>query len=282
MPVVFPVSTRIVSIMTRYLGAPNIYIDHNTTWAQPVIDDWSRPPALTFDPDNEWWRRSEELLSAAVEMIETQGYSAFVGLPDLNGPTEVLSGLRNPEKLAMDFYDQPEVIKPAIRKVQDAWFEAYRRSSAITSRSGGYISWLRVWSERPMCDLQSDVSCLISKEMFDQYFLPFIAEQARTIERTIYHLDGPDAVRHLDSLLTIEELDGIQWVPGAGAARMSEWIYLLKRIQDRGKLLHISCDPDEVPLLCRKLDPSRLVLQIHSESEEHADSLVRDAEQASS
>ena len=31
----------------------------------------------------------------------------------------------------------------------------------------------------------------------------------------IFPLDGPGAVRHVDALLEGEELDAIQWVPGA-------------------------------------------------------------------
>lgn len=280
-PVVYPVSTGLVSITNKYLGAPNVYIDQNTTWSSPIIDDWNDAPALEFDPRNEWWRRTERLLTSAVEMIHDREYEAFVGQPDLNGPTEVLSGLRDPQRLAMDFYDRPEVIKPALRKVQDAWFDAYRRSTAVTSRCGAYICWMGTWSEVPMSDLQSDVSCLISKEMFDEYFLPFIAEQANAIDHTIYHLDGPGAVRHLDSLLAIEELDGIQWVQGAGAGRMTEWIDLLKRIQDGGKLIHAMCEPDEVATLSRELDPTRLLLVVRAESRDQADEVVREAERAS-
>lgn len=281
MPVVYPVSTRIVSITNKYLGAPNVYVDRHTTWSSPIIESWDARPALEFDPDNEWWRRSERLMRETVDLIQARGWDAFVGIPDLNGPTEVLSGLRGPQEFAMDFYDAPEVIAPAIRKVQDAWYEAYRRATGITSECGGYFTWLAVWSEVPMTDLQSDVSCLISKPMFDEYFLPFIAEQARRIDRTIYHLDGPDAVRHLDSLLAIPELDAIQWVQGAGAGRMTEWIDLLRRIQDGGKPIWAACEPDEVPVLCRELDPARLLLNVRASSPEEADATILAAERAS-
>ena len=281
MPVIYPVATTLVSITNKYLGAPNVYINKDTTWSSPIIANWDEMPPLEFDEHNRWWQRTERLLSAGVEMIRERGYEAFVGLPDLNGPTEVLSGLRDPQRLAMDFYDNPDRIAPALRAVQDAWFEAYRRSSAIAHRLGGYFCWMDVWSDRPMTDLQSDVSCLISGEMFDHYFLPFIAEQARTIDRTIYHLDGPGAIRHLDSLLAIDELDAIQWVQGAGAGRMSEWIDLLKRIQDGGKLVHAACDPDEVPTLCRSLDPSRLLLVTATADHKSAEALVHEAELAS-
>ncbi|MFW6291008.1 MAG: hypothetical protein ACOC7V_01690 [Spirochaetota bacterium] len=281
MPVVYPVATTLVSITNKYLGAPNVYINKDTTWSSPIIDDWDDAPPLEFDEENLWWRRTEALLSAGVEMIRERGYEAFVGAPDLNGPTEVLAGLRDPQRLALDFYDNPDRVTPALRNVQDAWFEAYRRTTEIVHRLGGYFCWMGVWSERPMTDLQSDVSCLISSEMFDQHFLPFIAEQAREIDRTIYHLDGPGAIRHLDSLLAIDELDAIQWVQGAGAGRMSEWIDLLKRIQDGGKLIHAACDPDEVPILCRALDPAGLLLVVNAGSEAEAEEIVRRAETAS-
>ena len=59
-------------------------------------------------------------------------------------------------------------------------------------------------------------------------------------------LDGPDAIRHLDSLLSLPKLSGIQWIPGAGSPSVSEWIPLLKRIQKAGKLQHLICQKGEV------------------------------------
>ena len=280
-PVIFPVSTGLVSITNKYLGAPNVYIDRSTTWSSPMIESWGDAPPLDFDHENEWWRRTEHLLHEGVRMIEEQDYQAFVGLPDLNGPTEVLAGLRGAQRFAMDFYDRPEALPPALRRVQDAWFEAYTRSTAIAHRCGGYICWMRTWSELPMIDLQSDVSCLISPGMFNEFFLPLLREQAAAIERTVYHLDGPDAVRHLDALLDIQELDAVQWVPGAGGGRMSEWVDLLKRIQDGGKLVHAACDPDEVLHLTRALDPDRLLLVVQASTQSQAEQIIREAERAS-
>ncbi|MFW5688895.1 MAG: hypothetical protein ACOC1U_04910 [Spirochaetota bacterium] len=280
MPVVYPVSTGLVSITNKYLGAPNVYIDRTTTWSSPIIDEWGESPDLTFDPRSLWWQRTETLLRAGVTFLTERDYEAYVGIPDLNGPTEVLAGLRNPQKLAVDFYDNPDRIVPALRAVQDAWFEAYRRSTAIAHECGGYFCWMGTWSSAPMTDLQSDVSCLISPAMFDEFFLPFIREQAAAIDRTIYHLDGPDAVRHLDSLLAIDELDAIQWVQGAGAGRMSEWIDLLVRIQEGGKLVHATCDPDEVELLTRRLDPTRLLLVVRAGDEDEAIDVLAAADRA--
>ena len=37
--------------------------------------------------------------------------------------------------------------------------------------------------------------------------VPALDQQTRWVERTVYHLDGPGAIRHLDALLSLPELD---------------------------------------------------------------------------
>jgi len=119
-----------------------------------------------------------------------------------------------------------------------------------------------IWSEHPATDLQSDFSYLISTKMFDEFFLPFIAEQTELVERTIYHLDGPGAVRHLDSLLALPHLDAIQWVPGAGAQPAMEWLPLLKRIQAADKSVFVYCEKTHVKKLVQELNPVGLMLVV--------------------
>ena len=84
--------------------------------------------------------------------------------------------------------------------------------------------------------------------MFEEFFIPSIRFQCETAEHSIYHLDGPGAIQHLDSLLDISSLNGIQWVPlpGVGAKPMLEWLPLLKKIQESGKCLHIGCPCKDV------------------------------------
>ena len=116
---------------------------------------------------------------------------------------------------------------------------------------------------------------MISPEMFNKYFLPRVEEQTRWVERTIYHLDGPGAVKHLDSLLELPDLNGIQWVPGAGAPPMREWVPLLKRVQESGKLLYIGCAKEEVEFLVRTLRPEGLLLETYCDSIQEADELLK-------
>lgn len=261
-PVVYPVPGRIVSITSKFLGAPNIYVDENTTWSEPIIDSWADAPPLTIDPDNEWWRLTLRNMEICADEIRRLGIDAYLGMPDLNGPTEVLAGLRSPEKLCMDLIMEPKAVKSAARKVQDAWFQAWRETSAVAHQFGGYFNFMRLWSSEEATDLQSDFSSLISPDMFAEFVLPLIKEQVDAFPRTCFHLDGPDMVRHLDFLVEIDGLNAIQWVQGAGAGPVTGWMDVMHRIQDGGKALYVYCTPEDVPTLLGELDHKGLMMVV--------------------
>jgi hypothetical protein len=113
--------------------------------------------------------------------------------------------------------------------------------------------------------------------MFGEFFLPSLRQQTEWVERTIYHLDGPDAVRHLDALLSLPKITAIQWIQGAGAPPVSKWIRLLRRIQAGGKLLQLYCSPGEVETLLAELEPEGLLLITHCNAEEEAKEVLAKA-----
>ncbi len=276
-PVIFPVSISLVAILSAYVGCPyRVHAASGTAWAEPIVEDWGCRPTFAFDAENAWWQRSRRLLEAAARRAPGRYY---VGLPDLNGPGEILARLRESQRLAVDLLEQPEAVKAALAEVNTAWLRYFEAALGVIHQwVGGYFSWLHLWSDRPAVDLQCDFSCLISPRMFEEIFLPALDQQTRWVARTVYHLDGPGALGHLDLLLSLPELDGIQWVPGAGAPPMSRWIRLLRRIQSRGKLLVLSCEPWEVEILLAELEPEGLLLSTRCDSETEARELIRKVE----
>ncbi|MHA1883965.1 MAG: hypothetical protein ACW96S_02840, partial [Promethearchaeota archaeon] len=77
------------------------------------------------------------------------------------------------------------------------------------------------------------------------------------------HLDGPNALLHLDDLLAIPELTGIQWVPGDGREPMGheKWYPIYKKIQAAGKNIVNTVTPSRLSTLYRKFDPKGLLLR---------------------
>ena len=273
-PVMFPVSIGMVAILANYLGSPMRFVDTHTTWSDPIITDWSTRPEFRFHRDNQWWQTTERLLKAGVE----QAAGCYVGIPDLNGPTQILSELRGMERYALDFIDNPGEILPCLTEINNAWFEVWQACTEITNQTGGHFFWMGIWSDKPAVDLQSDVSCLISNTLFRKYFIPSLEEQTRMAERTIYHLDGPGAVQHVNSLLDLPHLDGIQWVPGAGSKPAAAWIWLLKKIQDSGKLVYVSCGKQDIRELMEQLKPEGLMISTTCDTPDEARELLKKVE----
>ncbi|MGQ9553760.1 MAG: hypothetical protein ACUVWR_06590 [Anaerolineae bacterium] len=274
-PILHPVYGGMVAITAAFLGAPLRLVDTHTTWSQPIIDDWTCCPKFAFDPKNEWWLVARRLLEAGAERAPG---NYCLSIPDLNGPGEILARLRGSAELAVDLIENPDEVLGIMPEVNYAWYRYWQACYGVVHQHvGGYVPWMGVWSELPASDLQTDFSCMISSAMFDCFFLPFIEEQTHLVERTVYHLDGPGAIRHLDSLLDLPRLSAIQWVPGAGAPPMSRWLPLLRRVQARGKSLHLSCEPWEVVILLENLEPEGLCLSTHCDSVQEADDLLLQA-----
>jgi hypothetical protein len=116
-------------------------------------------------------------------------------------------------------------------------------------------SWLPLVHDGTYYIPSNDFSCMISKKMFDEHFLPGIRQECKFYERSIYHLDGPDAIRHLDSLLDIPELDAIQWVFGTGNEGFARWRGLYQKIQAAKKGIWLSCTPSELTDVFESLKP---------------------------
>jgi len=272
-PVMFPVSISLVAILAAYLGCPyHIHSESMTAWADPIIKDWRSLPDLTFSRTNTWWQITERLFEVVGRRAEGR---YFVGVPDLNGPGEIVARLRGTQELCLDCVEHPDEVRAVREQVDAAWLQIWQAATGLARRwQDAYLFWLGVWSSKPATDLQCDFSAMISPKMFRDLFLPGIEQQTRWVERTIYHLDGPDAIRHLDALLELPRLCAIQWVPGAGAPPALHWLPLLKRIQAGGKGLWVQALPSEVETLLRELQPEGLLLRVNCSTPGEADALM--------
>ncbi len=275
-PLLLPVAGNMVAIQAAYHGCPyRLMPVANSAWADPIIEDWSGRELIGHDPENWWWKASQRLLARGAEAAVGR---AAVGIPDLQGDGEIVARLRGTSELAMDCIEHPDEVRRAVHEVNVAWLQYYRECNEIIHRCvPGYVDNLGVYSDRPMVTLECDFSCMISAAMFDDLFLPGIARQSEWVERTIYHLDGPGAVQHLDSLLGLGSLDGIQWQPGVAGRPMTRWIPLLKRVQEGGKVLVIGCEDWEVEVLLKELSPKGLLISTSCPTPAEADALVERA-----
>ena len=240
-------------IFSAWCGCGYAY-GEDTTWSKPVIDDWEEDAGKArLDMQHPLFKKTVAFTKLLLEY--GQGHY-IVGLSDLHPGGDHLAALRDPQQLAMDMIDNPDHVKRMLDRSMPEYYAAYGVFYHMLREAGMPISsWTPLIHDGTFYIPSNDFSCMISKAAFDDMFLEGIRQECRFYERSIYHLDGPDALRHLDSLLGIEELDAVQWVCGAGREGYRRWIPVYQKIQAAGKGIQMMCHADELPLIFDTLQP---------------------------
>ncbi|MBI4557554.1 MAG: hypothetical protein HY706_08225 [Candidatus Hydrogenedentes bacterium] len=232
-----------------------------TGWTHAFVnDDWSNAPDWVLRDDNHWW---QILLNLTRLVAEHARGRYLVCTPDLGGSADVLLNLRGSATLCTDVIEQPEQITRAVEAIYPSWHKAFTELYRSALGPGaGLIHWLGLWSNRPYLVPACDFNFMIGPDEFNRLFLPDIARQATTVERSVFHLDGPGAAKHIDALLEVADMQAIQFTPGTGTPSALAWLDMFRKIQAHGKSLLIFCPADEVLPLCEELHPEGLALQL--------------------
>ncbi len=214
-------------------GSRSIEYREDTVWYGPLIEDWCNVPGVTMKASTDWFKGYEEHYRRVVADMQGYAYVPIFG-PASTGDT--MSGLRGPERLCFDLVDNPELVKHLENEMMGRdWFEVYDRLWGIVGeRMDGMGYWWLAWAPGRTASFQNDFSCMISADMYREFFLDNLVRQIRHVDYAMYHLDGPRAVQHLEALLDIKELQAIQFIPGSGHDYL-EFLPLLKRISAAGK-----------------------------------------------
>ena len=115
---------------------------------------------------------------------------------------------------------------------------------------------------------------MISPEMFRRFCIPHIDDMASVLEYPMYHLDGINAIPHLDHLLDLDALRVIQWVPGAGHERIDQWYDLIERIIERGKSVQVFAETAEIEPLVERIGTRGLLITVSDPSHKNAEFLL--------
>ena len=119
---------------------------------------------------------------------------------------------------------------------------------------------------------------MLSPDMFEEFIMPELDMAGEIYGRMWYHLDGPDALKHLSRLLSLDYIKVIQWVPGEGAAPNGpEWMDVYRQIQDAGKIVDISMAPGNAEGVIKELDPSLLCIHTSCPTIQEGEDLLSSA-----
>jgi len=182
-----------------------------TVWFEAFIDD---PERSTFDhdPGNFYWQFTLEVLRRVKPLSDGRFLQAF---PAFIEGLDTLAAMRGTERLLADLIERPEWVHASLRRITDLYFRYYDVVyDLIRDDVGGSVFW--TWAPGRVSKFQCDFSAMISPAMFKEFMVPLLEEMTSRVSYSIYHWDGPSAIVHHDALLTLQDLDIIQWTPGAG------------------------------------------------------------------
>ncbi len=263
-----------------FLGARPHFVP-GTVWYDPCIEDPDSFGPIRFRPEgNRWWNVHMALIDEGLRRARGR---FLVGIPDLIENIDTLAAMRGTEQLLTDLIDRPGWVKERLAEINEAFFAAFglMHAKVKDEQGGNAFAAFRIWGPGKTAKVQCDFSCMISPRMFREFVVPPLAAQCEWLDYSLYHLDGTQAVQHLDALLEIEALDAIEWTPQAGlpGGGSPRWYDLYRRIKAGGKSVQaVGVEINEVAPLLDGVGPDGLFITTHAPDERAAERLMQSVE----
>jgi hypothetical protein len=241
--------------------------DDVTAWAHPCISDLNDLPDLRVQRENKYFKTIEALTAKALERAEGR---FMVGYTDMYAGIDCALGLRGAEQLCMDLVMDPDGIRALIELEFGEYPDVYRHfDKVLKDHNQLSVTWMNLPSFETFNVLACDFAVNISPQHFDEFCMPIIRKEAELFTHNVFHVDGPGVAKNIDSILTLPNLAGVQWVQGYGQDKpIMQWIPLVEKVQQADKSIIVDLQLDELDEFMSKVDPTGIMLWIPAEPED--------------
>jgi len=225
--------------LAPYLGVEPKFAANTVWYPECVHDGWGSFP-LNYDENNHWWKLHYDMFKKAAK---SSGGDFYINIPVVIENMDVLAQMRGTTALCYDLIDEPEIIKERLGELCDLSFKYFVAFYDLVkdSRGGNSFTAFQVWGPGRTAAVTCDFNTVMSPGQFREIVIPTITKQCRGLDFSMFHLDGPDAARHLPSLMEIECLDALQWTPGVSNAFGGDekWYPIYDKAHEAGKSIWI-------------------------------------------
>ena len=234
-----------------------------TSYAQPIVEDWSQLDDLKLDLHNPYFQKIEEMTRAALE--RNQG-KYLVGYTDIHPGMDCAAAFRDPQQLCIDLLMEPEMVKRLVEiSSRDFHFIFDYFDKILKEHCQPSVTWMGIPSFGKMHIPSCDFSSMISPEQFEEFVLPATRDEIAPMTHNVYHLDGKGVANHIDMILELPEINAIQWVQGMGNdLPIMQWVPFIKKIQAAGKSVVVVLTPAELEPFMAEVAPKGILLCINA------------------
>lgn len=259
-----------------FLGQTIEYSEHSegTSWSVPMdLELEDLIPLIREDENNAMYRA---MLDYHAKMAEILDGRVVLGGLDCHSNFDAIASMRDPAKACIDLIEKPELMHKALGCVNEVFKRFYNRFYEVGHMADvGTGSWVNAYSTGRYMTLNSDFICMLSPAQVDEFIIPCLEEESSVIDHAIFHLDGPDAIKHMKSVASIDKVRAIQWQPGAGEQPNGPyWLDLYRDILSTGKGIFISVDAETAKCLHQELKSNKIIYHMGGTREE-VENLVR-------
>ncbi|MCL2527306.1 MAG: hypothetical protein FWE42_02715 [Defluviitaleaceae bacterium] len=259
-----------------FLGAELVpSLEHETSWCQPFVKDWD-DIEIKFKPESIWWQRTADFIKTLRPQCDGK---LLIAPPLLCANLDAIAAIRGIENLLMDLIECPEKIHKALADINLAYTQILDEyDKLLDTKTYGSINSEGFYTPGRQSRPQCDMSVMISEDMFKEFVVPALEYEASKVDAFVYHLDGPDAIKHLEALCGIENLDLITWVPGDGH-KHKNWDWLHDKIASLGKGYGAYIgDHDRIRHLARQPYANKLAISTTAATKTQAEELIAELE----
>jgi len=214
-------------------------LKNNTSWAEHCVGNWDH-----FKIRIDWnCQAAKRTLEVTRELRKRYEGKIMISPTHLQGNLDCLAALRGVQPLLYDLIDTPDKIRKALTQVDEAFsevVEVFRQE--YDTDTWGSVNRHMIYQPGFSGLLQCDFSCMISPAILEEFVLPSLRHEAETVDYAEYHLDGPGALVHVESICSIDKIKVIQWQPG-DALLNDDWSELHRKIDGLGRGQYF-CHPD--------------------------------------
>ena len=253
-------------VYAAFYGTQLIFGDV-TSWSVPQLSEWAQIDQLHLDLDNVYFKKIEQLTQHALERCPGK---FLVGYSDLHPGLDCVAAWRDPLQLCYDMVDQPDQVKRLAELATQDFERIYNHFDRILKDAGQLsVSWMGIPSFGRMHIPSCDFSAMISPACFQEFGLPILQREVKSMTHNIFHMDGRGVARHLEAILSVTEVHAIQWVQGVGEDyAIMQWVPFIKQLQNRGVPTIVDLNPAELDGFISVMEPQGLFLWLASESED--------------
>lgn len=253
-------------VMASSLGLNIIYNDASV-WVEHKDCPLSEFQDFTLNKEDYYYKKLEEVITRYVEDAKNGDY--IVGMADMGTLLDGVSSLIGAERLCLEMMDHPEEVKRVTEEHFKLFQQVYTNyNNIVTKYQGGNTNWLSIYSDIPWYFISIDVIVMLSGAFFEEFVDESLRKMVDFHDRTLFHLDGENAVMHLDRILKVEKLTGVQVQATPFVQSAEFWIPHLKKIQAAGKNIWVEArHKQDVKDFIENLEPEGLFIKTWTEDE---------------